>query len=135
MKMNISTKATNLEITPAIAEYIEKKVNMLEKYFSGTSEVLVNVEVGKTTRHHKSGDIFRAELQIVVNGDDYYVYTETDDLYAAIDIVKDDMARELSSRRKKTLRLLRKGAAQVKLLLKGFRDVPVRGGRRLRGKK
>lgn len=119
--LNLNTKATNISLTPSISEYVEKKVGMLEKFFRNADEVLVNIEVGKTTRHHKSGDIFRAEIHIQSAGEEFYATVDKDDLYAAIDEVKDEMARELSSKRKKAMRLLRKGGARIKEFIKGFR--------------
>lgn len=118
--MKINTKATNITITPAIADYIEKKVLMLQKFFSEDKEVLVNVEVGKTTKHHKSGDFFKAEFHLVVDGKDYYATAETADLYASIDEVKDEIAEEIASKKKKTLKLFRKGALKIKNLIKGI---------------
>lgn len=133
--MKINTKATNITLTPAISDYIEKKVSMLEKFFQNTGEALVNVEVGKTTRHHKSGDVFKAEIHLFVNGQEYYAVTETEDLYAAIDEAKDDVARSLSSKKKKALRLFRKGGAHLKNLLRGLVDIKDRSWKRFRGKK
>lgn len=119
--IKINTKATNLEITPAIADYAEKKIQMLEKFFRGVDEVLISVEIGKTTRHHKSGEFFKAEIHLTSNGEEYYAVAETEDLYASIDKVKDDIVRELTSKRKKALRLVRKGGILIKKLLKGWR--------------
>ena len=31
--MKINIKGTNISLTPSISEYVEKKVNMLEKFF------------------------------------------------------------------------------------------------------
>lgn len=92
---------------------------MLEKFFH-EEEVLVNVEVGRTTKHHKSGDIFRAEIHITASGEEYYSAAEKDDLYAAIDEVKDEIVHELTSKRKRALRLFRRGGAKIKNLLKGI---------------
>lgn len=116
--MRINTKATNITFTPSISEYIEKKVNMLGKFFRGGEDVLVNVEVGKVSKHHKSGDVFRAEIRAIVDGQNYYAVSETGDLYAAIDMVKDEIVQELTSSRKKALRLFRKGGAKIKKLLR-----------------
>lgn len=118
IKSNI--KATNISLTPSISEYIEKKINALEKFYKKEEEIIANVEVGRTTRHHKSGDIFRAEIHINSRGNDYYAAVEKEDLYAAIDEVKDEIVRELTSARKKTLRLFRKGSAKIKNLLKSI---------------
>jgi putative sigma-54 modulation protein len=118
--MKINVKATGISLTPSISEYVEKKVQMLDKFFQNMDEVLINVEVGRTTRHHKSGDIFRAEIQIILGGQNYYATAETPDLYASIDEVKDEIAYKLSGEKKKTLHLLRRGGAKIKNLLKGF---------------
>lgn len=116
--MKINTKATGISLTPSISEYVEKKVNMLEKFFRATDEVLVNVEVGKSTRHHKSGDVFRAEIKVSAAGENYYAVVETEDLYAAIDEVKDEIVSELTSRRKRAMRLFKKGAQKLKKLFR-----------------
>ncbi len=121
--MKINTKATNISITPEISEYIEKKVQMLEKFFANIDDVLVNVEVGKTTKHHKSGDVFRAEIKINANGEEYYTFVESDDLYASIDKVKDEIGYSLSSNKKKSLRMIRKGGQMIKNMMKGFVDM------------
>lgn len=118
MKTNI--KATNITITPAISDYIEKKLESLEKYFKNLEEVVVNIEVGKSTRHHKSGDVFMAELHVINGGQDYYVQVLKEDLYAAIDEAKDSLTRELTSRRKKALRMVRRGGVRLKNMIKNL---------------
>lgn len=130
--MKINTKATNISLTPAISDYVEKKISLLEKFFKNPGEVLINVEVGKTTKHHKSGNVFLAEIHIVADGEEYYATTETEDLYAAIDLVKDDIAREMTSRRKKAIRMLRRGGAHLKNLLRGIVDIRDRSWKRIK---
>lgn len=127
--MNIHIKATNISLTPAISDHIDKKVKMLEKFFSDLPDTLVNIEVGRTTRHHKSGDIFRAEMHVSANGEEYYAEVESDDLYASIDQVKDEIAYSLTSKRKKAIRMIRRGGAHIKNMMKGFIE---RGGERWR---
>jgi putative sigma-54 modulation protein len=119
--MNIHIQATNMELTPAIRDYVEKKVSMLDKFISASDEsVKCEVEVGKTTHHHKQGDYFRAEIKLHVAGRNHYTVSEKDDLYAAIDEVKDEMASSLTTHKEKKETLFRKGAARVKDMLKGF---------------
>ncbi len=130
--MKINTKATNISLTPAISDYVEKKISLLEKFFKNPGEVLINVEVGKTTKHHKSGNVFLAEIHIVADGEEYYATTETEDLYAAIDLVKDDIAREMTSRRKKAIRMLRRGGAHLKNILRGIVDIRDRSWKRIK---
>ncbi len=133
--MKINTKATNISLTPSISEYIEKKISALEKFYKREEDIVVNVEVGRTTQHHKSGDIFRAEIHIRSRGNEYYASAETEDLYTAIDEVKDKIVYELTSTRKRTKRLFRKGGAQIKNLLRGAVNVGGKSWKRIRNKK
>ena len=114
--MRVQIKATGLSLSDAIEEYVEKKVGALSKYLN--EDELVSVEVGKTTRHHKSGEIFKAEIFIRGGGKEYYAISEKEDLYAAIDDVKDEMVREITSSKDKTKTLLRRGGARIKNLIK-----------------
>jgi ribosomal subunit interface protein len=133
--MKINIKATNITLTPSISGYVEKKINMLNKFFHKNDNVRINVEVGKISRHHKSGDIFRAEIQIVDKGETYYAVSEMEDLYAAIDVVKDEIVHELTSKKGKTLELVRRGGAQIKNILKGIVDAGDRSWKRFRNRK
>lgn len=126
MKTNI--KATNIDLTPAIADYVEKKIQMLEKHLDPSlTGVLASVEVGKSSKHHKSGSVFRAEIHLAGGGLDLYADSEQEDLYGAIDTVKDEIARILEESKDKKETLSRKGARAVKNMMKGFTDRTSRG--------
>ena len=121
--MNISVKATNIELTPAISQYIDEKVGSLEKFIvsADPTTVRASVEVGKTTRHHHSGsDIFIAEINLYVDGKSFRAVSEQRTLYAAIDDMKDEVAREVNSFKNKQRALFRRGGAAVKNLIKGL---------------
>ncbi len=91
-------KATNIELTTAIADYVEKKIKTLEKIIPKHLEVLAEVEVGKTTHHHHKGDVFRAEVNLKLDDKQLRSVVVEDDLYKAIDKVKDGMMREMEER-------------------------------------
>ena len=57
--MKITIKTTNLKLNQALKNFIEEKVNSLEKFSKKTIEAWV--EIGKTTLHHQKGPFFRAE--------------------------------------------------------------------------
>lgn len=62
-KMNINIKATNFELSDRIRTFVEEKTNGLEKLVDCVGEsVHVWVEIEKDKKH-RSGDIFRSELQ------------------------------------------------------------------------
>jgi putative sigma-54 modulation protein len=116
--MNIKIRAKNFEITPAIDEYVNRKISTLEKFLDVKDNILCEVEIGRTTRHHNSGDIFRAEVNIVEPGNkQIFAVAEEADLYTAIDIVRDEAEREIVSKKTKRTTLFRKGGAAIKRLL------------------
>lgn len=117
--MNINIKSTNISLTPAIKDYVEKKVLSLEKFIHDDAKnVRVEVEVGKTSNHHKSGDIFRAEACISFKGQEIYVVAEKDDLYASIDEMRAKAERECTTQKDKKLTLVKRGSAQIKKMLR-----------------
>jgi putative sigma-54 modulation protein len=119
--MNLNIKTTNTTLTPAISDYVEKKIGMLNKFVNLEGDnVFIQAEVGKTTRHHKSGDFFRAEVNIRVGGKNYRAVSEKDDLYAAIDEVKDELAEEIKSGKERQISVVRRGALKLKNMLKGL---------------
>lgn len=118
--MKINIKATGIELTPAISGYVDKKISALEKYFSQSPDAVAKVEVGRHTQHHKSGAVFKAEVHIIGSGFDLYAVSESTDLYAAIDMVKDEIARELTHEKGKRFVLARRGARFVKNMMKGL---------------
>jgi len=119
--MRINTKGTNISLTPAIVDYLNKKLATVEKYINSHQDVaMLDVEVGRTTQHHKSGDIFRAEINLKLKGDSLRAVREAEDLYAAIDQVKDEIVDLLTTHADKRRTLLRRGAAKIKNILKGL---------------
>lgn len=119
--MRISYKTKDMEMTPAIQEYADKRLAALDRFVSRDDEsVMCVVELGKTTRHHKSGDVFRAEVKLHIAGRDLYAVSERDDLYVAIDEVKDEIVRQVNSYRNKSNTLMRRGASQIKDMIRGF---------------
>ncbi len=119
--MNIKIRSINFEITPAIDEYITKKISSLEKFLEVKEGAMCEVEIGRTTMHHKSGDIFKAEINLTQPGvKQVYVVAEEADLYTAIDVVKEEAEHAIISRKTKDTTLFRRGAVKIKNLLKSI---------------
>lgn len=114
-------KGTNIDLTDPIRDYVERRVDALNKFVDANdTSVSSVVEVGKTTEHHHTGDIFKAEINISVGGKQFRAVAEKEDLYAAIDEAKDEMARILNAHKGKQATLLRNGGAMLKNIFKGF---------------
>lgn len=118
--MKIKIKSTNISISPVIEEYVFKKMNMLEKFLNADDGTLCEVELAKNTKHHKAGDLYKAEANITFSGRQYYVVAEKDDIYSAIDEMKDEAERSIVSRRKKYIARARRGATKLKNMIKRF---------------
>jgi ribosomal subunit interface protein len=118
--MNINIKGTGIELTDAISEYVYKKISSVGKYLKNKDGVSTQVEVGKTTKHHKSGDVFRAEVRITGAGNDLYAVSEADDLYTAVDLVEGEVSRKIIDTKSRHIRLLRRGQRAIKDMLKGL---------------
>ncbi len=122
--MNIKLRSINFDITPAIDEYVTRKISSLEKFFGNKENILCEVEIGRTTKHHKSGEIFRAEVNIVTVGNkQIYAVAEEVDLYTAIDVVRDEAERTIVSKKNKYHTLFRKGATRIKDLIKSLGNI------------
>lgn len=109
--MQILIKGTGMELTKAIRDYVDEKIGGLSKFLVKIDNGLVEarVEVGQTTKHHQSGDIFRAEVNLKLPRTLLRAVVETSDLYAAIDLVHDEIKRQiLDEKDKKVLEKVRK---------------------------
>lgn len=125
--MKINIKASGFELTPAITEYVESKISPIDRYLDKVNEnVVAQVEVGKET-HHKSGEIFRAEIHITGNGLDLYAVTQETDLYAAIDTVRDEIAHNIVQAKGKREAITRRSARAAKDFMKGITDSAAKG--------
>jgi putative sigma-54 modulation protein len=118
--MNINIKGTHIELTEAITNYVHTKFDGLNKLFSNPSEVFVQVEVGKDSNHHAKGDVFKAEANVEADGHQHYVVVIKDDLYAAIDELKDELMEKVKSTKDKSRSRFRRGAGKVKNFIKGL---------------
>ncbi|HPD08058.1 MAG TPA: ribosome-associated translation inhibitor RaiA [Patescibacteria group bacterium] len=90
--MQANIKANNFELTPAIKSYVEKKLNMLDKYLGSIVPISCDVEVERTTRHHWKGDVFRAEINLELPGELLRIEKVEPNLYKAIEKAKDRLA-------------------------------------------
>lgn len=117
--MNINIKSTNIELTSSIKDYLEKKTLSLEKFIhDDTKNIFADVEVGKISNHHKSGNIFRAEIHLSFKGETFYVVAEKDDLYASIDEMRTKAERECAAFKDRKLALVKRGSARIKKMLR-----------------
>ena len=120
--MRINIKTTNIRLTLELSDYLNKRLEGFEKLTSHYSEAtIVDVEIGRTTKHHQTGDIYRAEINVHIGHKSFRAVQETGDLYASIDAARGQMLEELRSNKEKRLSLVRHGSQKIKAFIKGMR--------------
>ena len=118
--MEIQIKATNLNLTDSIRNYIDKRIGALDKLIDpNDTSVLCSVEVEKTNAHNKAPDMYRSEINLHIAGHDFRAESSEAKLFDAIDETKSQMAKELRRNKEKQRRNIRKGGAAIKNLIRG----------------
>jgi len=130
--MKIVIKTTNLKLTQALRNFIEEKINSLEKfskilysekYFNhffgkGKPRIEAWIEIGKESLHHKKGSVFLAECQMRFPKRSLRSTARAKDLKMAITEVKDELQRELKLYKEKLIAQTKRRARVFKKELK-----------------
>ena len=118
LKLNI--KATDLKLEQVIYDYIGEKIGGLDKFLGNVDPSVCQawVEIGLTTKHHQTGDIYRAEVRIRLPGRNARAEAIGQDLFSVIDAVKDELQEGLKKYKQKREALYRRGSRAVKRMLK-----------------
>ncbi|HLD22116.1 MAG TPA: ribosome-associated translation inhibitor RaiA [Patescibacteria group bacterium] len=90
--MPININARKFELTDAIRQYIEKKIIPLQKHLENIIEI--DVEVCKNM-HHKKGNIFHVRMNVQVPHKVLFAEEEQEDLYAAVDVCRDEIDSQI----------------------------------------
>ena len=95
--MQIDIEATNLELTPPLKEYIEEKIGKLDKFLKRFEDgsVHARVEIARTTKLHRQGDVYHAEANLRFPGGMIRAEHEGEDIRVAVNEVKEKLEREL----------------------------------------
>lgn len=99
MKFNI--RGENIEVTPALRDYVEKKVGRLERYFESdiTSDVFVTMKV---IRDEHSVEVTIPMPKLLLRAEETKL-----DMYASIDLVVEKLERQIRKYKTKVNRKFR----------------------------
>ncbi len=97
--MTITIRANGIDLTPAIKGYVEEKFESIQKFFP--SMLLIDVTVGMETHHHNKGDIYSCSANVEIPGNVLKIERNEEDLYKAIDKVKDHLRETLAQRKER----------------------------------
>jgi len=91
--MDVSIFTRNMEVTPRLREYVEQKVEKLDRYLPLIDEARVDLKVENT----RSADHRQvAQLTVRVRGAILRAEERTSDMFASIDAVLDKMYRQIA---------------------------------------
>ncbi len=116
----VNIKAINIYLSNSITKYINKRLNIIIKKFGNKKPTKCSVEIEKTTNHHKKGDVYKAEINITLDGVHFLTVSEKDDLYKAIDDARGQIVRRITQKKGRKQTLFKRGASSVKKMLKGI---------------
>ena len=112
---NLSILCKDFDLTEAISSHATEKLSLLHKYLpEQAATAKFDLRLGKTTNHHHNGKIFYAEVSIKTPEKNFGALVEAEDIYAAIDILKDDIAHNIAHYKDKTQTKNIKSARQFK---------------------
>lgn len=101
-------KSTKIDLTPEIRDYLQKKMDMLDKYLGNIEVINCDIEVGMAVGGQKSGEIYRSEVNLDLGRELLRVERTAKELFKAIDKVKDHLARSIKRYKEKQIEKKRK---------------------------
>ena len=104
-----TVRGKNIEITPALREYVEKRVGKVTKYFEKVGEISVLLTVVKG-RHIVEVTV---PLQggVLLRGEE-----ATMDMYSSIDLVVEKLERQIHKQKTKLARRFREGGFKAEMI-------------------
>lgn len=112
---NFTIYCKDFDLTDAIKQYSEEKMKSLYKYLSHDEEQAVfNFRLGKVSNSHNNGKIYYAEVSIHTPEKNYGGRVEAESVYVAIDLLKDELANNITQHRQKVRTLSRHEAQKFK---------------------
>ena len=88
--MDYNIRGENIEVTPALRDYVEKKVGRVEKYFSNTPNATVYVNLKVYSDRTAKVEITIPMPNLVLRAEE-----KNTDMYAAIDVIADKLERQI----------------------------------------
>ena len=91
--MQINVSGHHVEVTDSLRSYVNTKLDRLERHFDKIIHMNVILSVEKQRQ--------KAESTIRISGGEVYADAESEDLYAAIDMLADKLDRQLLEQKEK----------------------------------
>lgn len=93
--MQINISGHHIELTPPIRDYVNEKLDRLTRHYDQITNIQVILNVEKVRQI--------AEATISIRGGEVFANAESEDLYAAIDMLTDKLDRQLIKYKEKNV--------------------------------
>jgi putative sigma-54 modulation protein len=90
--MNLTISGHHLEVTPAIREYVQNKLERVKRHFDQVIDIAVILTVDNLTEKEKRQ---KAEVKLLLPGKTVNVASNSHELYAANDALIDKLDRQV----------------------------------------
>lgn len=110
--MNYNIRGENIEVTPAIREYVEKKITKLNRYFTETPQAKVNVNLKTYNDKTAKVEVTIPMPNLVLRAEEVH-----EDMYAAIDLISDKLERQIRKHKTKVNRKFREKGSLNELFI------------------
>jgi ribosomal subunit interface protein len=101
--LNYNVRGENIEVTPAIREYVASKVGKIEKYFDEVPEASAHVNLKIYSDRNGKAEVTIPLPNIVLRAEE-----TSPDLYGSIDLVADKLERQMRKYKTKVNRKFRR---------------------------
>lgn len=91
--MQITVSGHHVDVTPALRDYVNNKLTRLQRHFDNITNTEITLTVEKLVQ--------KAEGTVHVAGADLFAASESEDMYAAIDLLADKLDRQLIKHKEK----------------------------------
>lgn len=94
--LKYTIRGENIEVTPAIRDYVEKKVGKIEKYFDQEIDAIAHVNLRTYSDHTAVVEVTIPLKNLTVRAEE-----DSQDLYGSIDLVVDKLERQIRKHKTK----------------------------------
>ena len=116
MRVNIRQK--NIEVTPALREYIEEKIiRGVEKFLQDKAQSdlpLLDILVERTSAHHRKGAVYRVEAKFSTGNRVFYAEARGAEVRSVCDQLEEELRHEMYAHKSRMRSLLKRGARVFK---------------------
>lgn len=102
LMLNFNIRGENIEVTPALRDYVENKIERVERYFNGDISANANVNLKVYSDKQTKVEVTIPMKSLTLRAEERH-----DDMYAAIDLIVDKLERQIRKHKTKVNRKFR----------------------------